>query len=185
MNAVPRLSDASTSLLLVIDLQERLLPRIHESERVVARSVRMIEGARLLGIPILATEQYPKGIGPTVEPVRSLLEGVPTFAKTSFGALGDAAVAQAVEDIGPRTLMLVGIEAHVCITQTALQGLDGGMDVHVVTDAVSSRSPSDLAVGLQRMAAAGATPVTSEMALYEWLRDAASPCFKDVLKLVK
>ena len=72
-----------------------------------------------------------------------------------------------------------------CLYPRPPAGLDGGMDVHVVTDAVSSRSPSDLAVGLQRMAAAGATPVTSEMALYEWLRDAASPCFKDVLKLVK
>lgn len=179
------LADPSSSVLLIIDLQEKLLPQIHESERVVSRAAQMIQGARLLGVPILATEQYPKGLGPTVESVRALLEPTPTYAKTAFGALGDPAVAGAVMGTHARTIYLIGVEAHVCIMQTALQALDMGLSVHVVVGAIGSRDPVQVSVGLRRMESTGATLVTSEMVLYEWLRDSTAPAFKGVLGLVK
>jgi nicotinamidase-related amidase len=170
---------------MVVDIQEKLLPRIDGADRIVERSVRMIEGAKVLGVPVIATEQYPKGIGPTVEPVRQALGDATVLEKTAFSSLGDSKVVEAVRATAAKTLFLVGIEAHVCITQTALDGLDMSLAVHVVTDAVGSRDSGDRDVALRRIESAGAALVTSEMALFEWVKDASSPAFKGVLNLVK
>jgi nicotinamidase-related amidase len=173
--------------LMVIDLQEKLLPHIHEADRVLERVVRMIDGARHLGLPVLVTEQYPRGLGPTVEPVRAAAAAVeaPVLEKTTFGCFATPTIAEAVRALDARAMLLVGIEAHVCVAQTALQGLGRGLQVHVVSDAVGSRAQENVVIGLSRLYQAGAVITSSEMALFELLHDASSAAFRDVARLVR
>lgn len=178
------LIEPSSALLMVIDLQEKLVPHIHQSERVVERSVRMIRAARILGVPVVVTEQYPRGLGSTVAPVLEVIPDV-KMEKTTFGCLGTPAIRDAVVAPGVRTVILVGIEAHVCVLQTALQAVAEGLAVHVVRDAVSSRTVEDAEAGLARMSQAGATVTTSEMTILELVGDAKRPEFRQVLPLVK
>ena len=171
--------------LLVIDFQDKLLPKIFNAEAIVPEAVRLIVFAGLLELPVLATEQYPRGLGATTEPVARALGDVPRRAKTAFGCFGDAAFVEAARDTGRSQILVTGIEAHVCVMQTVLAGLEGGYEMFIVRDATGSRRESDCAAGLERMARAGATLVSAEMAMFELLRDAATPEFKRVLPLLK
>jgi len=179
-----RLIEPSSALLMVIDLQEKLVPHIHQSDRVVERAVRMIRAARILGVPVVVTEQYPRGLGPTVAPVLEVVPDV-KMEKTTFGCLGTPGIRDAVVAPGVRTVILVGIEAHVCVLQTALQALSEGLAVHVVRDAVGSRAIEDADAGLARMSQAGASITTSEMTILELVGDAKRPEFRQVLPLVR
>lgn len=171
--------------VLVIDFQEKLLPKILGGEDVAQRALTLVRFARLLELPVIWTEQYPKGIGPTTEAFREALDGLTPMEKTSFGCFGQAGFAERVADAGRRQLVIVGIEAHVCVLQTALAGLDLGYEVYVVRDAVGSRSALDRDAGLDRMRQEGARLVTVEMAMFEILRAAGTPEFKKVLPLIK
>jgi nicotinamidase-related amidase len=177
--------DRVSTVLVVIDIQERLLPKIDAGEAVARRAVTLIQFARELELPILCTEQYPKGLGPTVEPVREALGDVAPIEKTSFGCMGDDAFVQALDAIGRNQLLVTGIEAHVCVMQTVLPALAAGREVYVPRDAVGSRKASDYSAGLARMEKAGAALVTTEMAMFEVLREAGTPEFKRVLPLIK
>lgn len=178
------LADRATSALLVVDIQEKFAPHICGWEGVLDRSVRMVLGARELGIPVLVTEQYPKGLGHTVSAIAEALpEGTPVFEKTSFSCLGAVGLAERLE--GRESLFVVGIETHVCVLQTVLEALESSLRVHVVRDAVGSRDPANRVAALERMASAGAVVTTSEMALFELLRDAAASEFRAVQRLVK
>ncbi|MCC6485968.1 MAG: hydrolase [Candidatus Hydrogenedentes bacterium] len=177
--------DRNAVALLVIDYQEKLLPKIHAGDAVVAQAVKLIRFAREMGIPIVWTEQYPKGLGPTVEVLGNELEGLTVFEKMSFGCMGDASIASAIEETKRRQLLLTGIETHVCVMQTALAALEKGYEVFIPRDAVGSRSPQEYAAGLHRLDKAGAQLVTTEMALFELLREAGTPEFKKALPLVK
>lgn len=181
-----RLVDPASSLLLVVDIQERLAPVIAEIDRVVARVERMIEAARLLGMPVIVTEQYPKGLGRTIERLDAACSaaGAQRFEKTCFGCLGAADVANAVKVLGARTMIITGVETHVCVMQTAVQALQLGLDVHVPRDAVGSRHEEDKHAGLERIRQAGAVLTTSEMTIFELVGDAANPIFKQVRGLV-
>lgn len=183
--AVGSLASASDSLLLVIDLQEKLLPKVLDAAGVVAKSVQLIRACRALEVPVVLTEQYPKGLGPTVPEVLEAAEGSPVYAKTAFSCLGDQAILDAVRASGARTVLLAGVEAHVCVLHTALDLRDLGLSAHVVTDAVGARSERDRAVALERVAQAGAVLATVEMTIFELVRDAAAPAFKAILPLVK
>jgi nicotinamidase-related amidase len=179
-------ADPTRSALLVVDIQERFAPHIHEYERVVARSVQMVLAARAIGLPVFVTEQYPKGLGPTVPDLRTVLpEDCVPIAKTTFSCLGAPDLTERLEAAAIDTLFLVGIECHVCVLQTTLEALERGWTVHVVQDAVSSRHPENAAAGFARMAQAGAVISTSEMAIFELVRDAASPVFRRIQPLVK
>ena len=176
-----KLIDAQDSVVVIVDLQARLLPAIHEGGRVVERCVRLARIARLLGVPVVGTEQNPAGLGPNVEAIRALCD--PTLAKTSFDACADG-LAEALP-AGRGCAIVAGCEAHVCMLQTALGLLARGLSVRVVADCVGSRAPRDRDLALGRLGAAGAGIVTLEMVAFEWMRRSDHPRFREVLALVK
>lgn len=184
-NRVAARARRSDVALLVIDLQERLLPAILQGDRVVEQSRKMILAARLLGIPIVATEQYPRGIGATRADVREALGEGEVVEKLTFSCCGAETFRARWEAIGRRVALLCGIETHVCVLQTALDLLEGGGDVIVLADATGSRRAEDRDVALRRLRDAGATVATVESAIFELLERAGTPEFKEALKLVK
>ena len=169
-------------MLLLIDLQQRLMPVIHDHEAVVARAVRLAEAAQLLDVPIRATEQNPAGLGPTVAPLAAYPQA--TLAKTTFSAAADPGFA-ALLPAGASEIIIAGCEAHVCVLQTVLGLLGSGRRVVVAADATGSRDPFDRAAGIDRARQHGAEIVTSEMLLFEWLRDSRHPKFREVQKLLR
>jgi nicotinamidase-related amidase len=179
---------AEECALVLVDIQEKLLPPIFERERVVRNSQLLIRLAQLLHMPILWATQYEKGLGKTVPEIASLLEGVTTpLEKLDFNCFNNERFCSAARALpGNRnTVVLCGIEAHICITQTALGALSMGYLVHVASDAVSSRGEWNFKHGLQRMRDAGAVISTTEMIIYELLRQSGTPAFKEMLKHLK
>lgn len=176
--------DASTSALVLVDFQARLMPAIHDAPNVVANALLLARAAQLLGIPVLGTEQNPAGLGPNVAEVRRACDR--TLSKQRFDACADGLVeALRAARAGCEHVVVAGCEAHVCMMQTALGLLRAGMRVWVVEGASGSRRPSDHAAAMRRLAQADATLVTPEMVVFEWLRDSDHPKFRDVLALVK
>jgi nicotinamidase-related amidase len=173
---------AEGAVLLLTDLQERLVPAIYDGEVVVARAVRLAEAARLLDVPIVATEQYPDGLGRTVPPLAAYPQTV--MSKTTFSVVEDPGF-PALLPTGTGQIVVAGCEAHVCVLQTALGLLARGHGVVIAVDAVGSRDPADRAVAIDRARQHGAEIVTSEMVLFEWLHDARHPKFREVQKLLK
>lgn len=179
------LLSAARSCLVVVDVQERLAPAIANAEAVVARVSIVMRAAQRLGIPILVTEQYPKGLGPSVAAVAALAPPGATVSKVHFSSAAEPEFASRVEALDRDQLVVVGMEAHVCVLQTALGLAESGYRVAVVADAVGSRREQDRALALERMRAAGLTIVSSEMVVFEWLHRAATPEFKEVSALIK
>ena len=171
--------------LVVVDIQERLLPAIYEKERVVQNSLRLIQGAGILHVPVFATEQYRKGLGPTEPELAAAIPGFAPLEKLAFSACGQAGFVAVLKRAKVSEAILCGIEAHVCVTQTCLDLLDRGVRVFVVADAVSSRTPENYRLGVERMRAAGAVIVSTEMVLFELLEQAGTDEFKQVLALIK
>jgi nicotinamidase-related amidase len=177
-----RLETRRSSLVLV-DYQARLMPAIHEGERVVAAALLLADAARLLGVPVLGTEQNPAGLGANVEGVRQRCAS--TLAKMHFDACEDGLLEQLAALGDVPEVVLAGCEAHVCLLQTALGLRRAGREVWVVADACGSRKVADHALAMQRLRDAGACIVGTEMLLFEWLHDCRHPAFKQVLALVK
>jgi nicotinamidase-related amidase len=173
---------ASSAVVLLIDLQERLVPAIHDGDVVVARAVRLAEAARLLDVPIRATEQYPEGLGPIVPPLAEYPQGV--LAKTAFAATADPGFHELMP-AGVSEVVVAGCEAHICVLQTVLALLPHGHRIMLVADAVGSRDPADRTAAIDRARQHGAEIVTSEMVLFEWLRDSQHPKFREVQKLIR
>lgn len=173
------------SCLLVIDVQERLLPAMAEGGNVVANAAVLIKAANRLGVPVLLSEQYPKGLGPTVAALSALVPEGPAVAKTEFSCAAAPGYLDRLRATGRDQLVLAGIEAHVCVLQTALQFRSLGYAVFVVADAVSSRKPESVGLALARMREAGAVPVTTEMVLFEWLGRAGTAEFKELSALIR
>lgn len=172
--------------LIVIDVQGKLAQLMHQRERLFANVKRMIKGAQVLDIPLLWTEQVPDKLGPTTPEIAELLAGsVRPISKTSFSCCGHPPFMEAFKTLDRRQVLVTGIEAHVCVYQTALDLLDMGYEVQVVTDAVSSRIAENKQIGLDRMQKAGATLTSTEMALFELLRTAEGEQFKAITKIVK
>jgi len=181
------LLDRVRSQLIVVDVQEKLIPTIAAVEPMIRRVGFVVETARTLGVPITITEQYPKGLGPT-EPVlrASCGNAAAVFAKTAFSCLKDEGVAAHLAQHAERKqLVVVGMEAHVCVLQTALDAVAAGYQVFVVGDAISSRAASDVDAAKQRMAASGVTVVCAEMVFFEWLERAGTPEFKQLSGLLR
>ena len=175
---------AESSALVLVDYQARLMPAIHEGEHIVPRALLMAHAARILDIPVLGTEQNPQGLGPNVEALRAASQH--TLAKTHFDACEDGLL-KAIQRAKPNStqVVLAGCEAHVCLLQTALGLLRAGLRVWVVVNACGSRRASDHAAAMLRLQQAGATVVTHEMVLFEWLHDCRHPRFREVLGLIK
>lgn len=183
-------------VLVVVDFQEKLLPAVRKREELEETMVRLIQGCRVLGTDIIVTEQYPKGLGRTVPAIDAaltepLFEGeVPAaqytpIEKTAFSAMRDAAFVEKLQAIGKKTVLLCGIEAHICTQQLCMDLLEEGYNVFVIEDGISSRSKHNKKVACTRMTAAGAVLTTYEAALYEMLERKDSPAFKMISKIVK
>jgi nicotinamidase-related amidase len=180
--------DRNDAVLVVIDVQERLMPVIHERFEVEKNLERLIRGAHVLGVPVIVTEQYVKGLGPTVEPLRNALEetsGYRPIEKQCFSAQGCASFEAQLAALDRRQVLLSGVETHVCVYQTARDLLAVGRELWVVADAVSSRTPRNRDIGLQRMTSDGARLSSTEMALFELLGIAGTEEFRAISKLVK
>lgn len=179
-----RVTRANTGLVMV-DIQERLLPAICERERVVQNALRLIKGAGILNLPVLVTEQYRKGIGVTVPEIASAIPDFAPIEKTAFSCLGAPGFVERLRSRGVSEVVLCGIETHVCVCQTTLDLLTAGFRPFVVADAISSRTPANHRLGVERMRDAGAIIVSTEMILFELLERAGTDEFKQVLALVK
>jgi len=179
------LIQAARSVLVVIDIQERLCPVMDDPRRVLFNAARLLKGAELLDVPVLCTEQYPKGLGPTMIDVRELLPEGAVIEKTSFGSMGEPAFRDAMARNDRDQVVILGTEAHVCVLQTALGLREAGYAVFMVGDAVGSRRPESEQAALARARDAGCAIVTTEMVLFEWLGDKVNPRFKDVMTLVR
>ncbi|MBL8430506.1 MAG: hydrolase [Dechloromonas sp.] len=173
------------SLLLVVDIQQKLAPAIHDNERVTANSVRLLEGARQLGVPTFVSEQYVKGLGPSLEAVRTAAVDAHFFEKTHFSCAAEPGVVDLLRAAKRPQIILTGTEAHVCVLQTALGLLAAGFEVYLVADAASSRTPDNRTAAIERMRAAGIGIVTTEMVLFEWLHQAGTADFRRLLPLIK
>ncbi len=176
------MSPADTALL-VVDVQEKLIPAIADRDQVVWNARRLIDAAKILGIPVAATEQYPKGLGPTVPELAGRLGAIPS--KLTFSCCGCPEIFQQWERLGVHKVLVCGVEAHVCVQQTVLDLLSNGWRVYVAADAIGSRRETDYRMALSRMDAAGATVTTTEAALFEWCRVAGTPEFKQISQLTK
>lgn len=173
------------SALVVIDIQERLMPAIHEADRVVRNAGILLKAAHALSVPILATEQYPRGLGPTIPAVADQLPADTAIEKLTFAATGEAVFLDRLAMLSRRQIVLCGTEAHVCVLQSALGLLEAGYEVFVTADAVSSRTPANAAAALERLRGEGVRIVTTEMVVFEWMERAGTPQFKAVSALVK
>ncbi|WP_457093462.1 hydrolase [Microvirga sp. P5_D2] len=183
------LLSAQRSQFIVVDVQARLMPAIADADQVLANAGILLKAAGRLGVPVTVTEQYPKGLGTTVE---SVLEALPpeavVFSKTTFSAAGDAAIAERIAALrgeGRDQLVICGAEAHVCVLQTALAFRNAGFNIFVVADAVSSRSQHSVNAACARLLHAGCHWVTTEMVVFEWMERAATDDFRALSPLIK
>jgi len=184
---VRRSLEAEKCALVVIDIQEKLLPPIFQKEQLVRNAQLLIRAAGILKIPVLISTQYAKGLGGTVSEIAALLSEVEVIDKTPFSCFGSDAFCASLKRLpGNRnTLLLCGMESHICVTQTALAALREGYLVHVASDAVSSRAEWNWKIGLERMRAAGAVISSTEMMIYELMRSSSSAAFKELLPHLK
>ena len=189
------LLDSSRSILVVIDLQGKLVGMVHRPALVLEATRRLMRLADLFAVPVVLTEQYPKGIGPTEASIREAYDALTTpkffLEKTAFGCCGDAGFEALLQQARPglaptrRQVVIAGMETHVCVMQTVLELLASGHDVHLCWDAVSGRGDEYRKHALDRMAAAGATITNHESVAFEWARDKNHPQFKALSALMK
>jgi nicotinamidase-related amidase len=179
--------EADQCALIVIDIQQKLLPPIFQKEQLVRNAQLLIRAAGILEIPALVSTQYSQGLGDTVPEIATLLDNIEPVDKTVFSCFGSDVFCRLLKRF-PRqrkTLLLCGLESHICVTQTALSALREGYLVHVASDAVSSRTEWNWKIGLERMRAAGAILSSTEMMIYELLRSSTSAAFKELLPHLK
>ncbi len=179
--------EADQCALIVIDIQQKLLPPIFQKEQLVKNSQLLIRLAGILKMPALVTTQYSQGLGPTVPEIASLLPETQAIDKQMFSCFGSDVFCSVLKRMpGTRnTVILCGMESHICVTQTALAALREGYIVHVASDAVSSRTEWNWKIGLDRMRSAGAVISSTEMVMYELLRSSGAPAFKQLLPYLK
>lgn len=170
----------NTSCLLLVDVQEKLLPAIDNAEAVLKNCGWLLDVGNRLRIPVIASEQYPQGLGATVEPLRSKLPAEQVFSKQSFSCAGDSQCNAAINALKPSQIIIAGIEAHVCVLQTAIELKQQAREVYVVEDCVGSRSADDKAAALARMRQVGIYIVTREMVAFEWMRQAGTDTFRQI-----
>jgi nicotinamidase-related amidase len=179
------LMSAAQSCLLVVDIQERLAPSMAMPEQVIDNAAILVRSAQRLGVPVLASEQYPRGLGHLVPPLAALISADDIVEKLHFSCVADEGFARRFNELGRPQAIVAGLEAHVCVLQTVLHLLQAGATPFVVADATSSRTERNYAAALRRMADAGARVVTTEMVVFEWLAKAGTPVFRELSALIK
>lgn len=170
---------------LVVDIQERLFPAMEGSQNLLARVRILLEGLKILNIPLLLSEQYPKGLGTTLPELIKLIEGVKPLEKISFSCCGEPGIREHLSKLDKKWIIICGIEAHVCVLQTVTDLVEMGIEPVVVADCIASRNPEDKKVALKRMSDEGAVITTSESILFELTQTAGTPIFKQISSLVK
>ncbi|MBN2098319.1 MAG: hydrolase [Dehalococcoidia bacterium] len=171
--------------LVVIDIQEKLAQLMYRKEALFENAQKLIRGVQILEVPIIVTEQYPKGLGPTIREIAALFPDFKPLPKVAFSCCGDEGFQRELLALDRRQILICGIETHVCVYQTAVDLLASGYEVEVVADAVSSRTADNREVALQRMRDEGAGITSTEMALFDLMKVAEGPKFKEVSKIVK
>jgi nicotinamidase-related amidase len=179
----PELMSRDDTAVLVVDVQERLLPAIRDGQRVVWNIRRLLEAARILGLSVVATEQYPRGLGKTVAELAERLDVIPE--KLMFSCRGCPEIFRDLREQGRSKILVTGIEAHVCVQQTVLDLIGDGFRAYVPVDAVGSRFDIDYTTALRRMDSAGAALLSTEAALFEWCELAGTPEFKQISALAR
>ncbi len=170
---------------LVIDIQERLVPAMEESEQLIENCRKLIQGLQILGIPLLVTQQYTKGLGETIDEIKSVINNFEYIEKKSFSCLDEPVVAEKLAYMGAKNVIICGIEAHVCVLQTAIDLKASGYNPVVVFDCVSSRSFDNVDLAAERFRHEGILMTSMESILFELTRSSAAPEFKEISKLVK
>lgn len=177
--------DVNNSLLLIIDVQEKLVNML-DKNIVVERTSKLAKAAQIMGVPLLITQQYSKGLGETVDSVREAFsESTKVVEKTSFSALNEEGFVELLKSYGKKQIVICGIETHICVHQTVADLLEEGYDVYVVKDACASRRKYEFKQGIERMQENGAKISCLEIVLFEWLKKAKNPYFKEIQALIK
>lgn len=177
--------DKENSLLLIIDVQERLVNAL-DKQIVVSRTATLAKATKIMGIPVIATQQYPKGLGLIVESVKqNLAPETPIIDKTSFSAVKEEGFLDVLKSFNKKQIVICGIETHVCVHQTTADLITEGFEIYVVKDACASRNKYEFKQGIERMQQNGAQITCLEIILFEWLRDAKNPNFKEIQALIK
>jgi len=176
------LIEKEDAVLVIIDMQEKLFPVMVQKEDLASQVMKLVRFSKIVGLPVVMTEQ--EKLGPTLSDIKAELASVPAVPKLDFDCFGCESFVQRIQEMKRSTLILCGIEAHICVAQTALHAA-ATFDVHVVADAVASRSPENRRIALERMSHRGVTITSTEMVIYELLKRAGTQTFKEVLKLVK
>lgn len=179
------LIQSKKSLLLVIDVQERLAPAIFDAPRLTANVMRLLKAAKLLEVPVLATEQYPRGLGKTLDEVSGLVPEGAMIEKIHFSAMSEPGFAERLKASGREQIVVVGMEAHICVLQTALELRQAGYEVFAVDDAMGSRDRAHTDLAVARMRPSGIEVVATEMVVFEWAHRADRDCFKQLSALIK
>lgn len=175
----------TAAVLVIIDIQGNLAQAMFDKENLFANTVKLIKGFNALNLPMIATEQIPEKLGKTLTQVSSEIDDFKPIAKESFSCWDENNFREKLEAMSRRHVVLLGIETHVCVYQTALDLIDNGYNVYLVADAVSSRTPENRQIAIDAMKSAGAHVTSTEMVLFELLRTAADPKAKDFFKIVK
>ena len=183
--SIPAFLTPETTVLVAIDFQERLSPVMHEKEKLLRQALKLIQGIKVMEIPVILTEQYPKGLGPTLPDITELLPDIKPIEKTCFNCCDSEAFLNALGATGRKQVLLCGIEAHICVYQTAFALARAGYEVQVVADGVASRHPENKKISLVKLGNAGISPTTVEMALFELLKVASGGRFKQISNIVK
>jgi nicotinamidase-related amidase len=176
---------SNDSALIVVDIQERLVPAMQAPARTIRNTRLLLTAASKTGVPALLTEQYPKGLGPTVRDIKQAAGDAPILEKMHFACMEDAVFASTFRALGRRQAVLTGMEAHICVVQTAASLVEAGFDVFVVSDATASRTLESERACVDRLSAGGVSIVTTEMVIFEWLGQAGTQAFKEMLPLIK
>jgi nicotinamidase-related amidase len=174
------LANPATSRLLIVDCQERLVPHVMGGDHVVSQCASLVSAARVLEVPVLVSEHYPQGIGHTVAQLRSLVGDDEVLRKDHFSCFSEPGLKTRFTGDGCHTLVVAGMESHVCVMQTALEAAEAGLNVFLVADAVGSRRPGDRELALERMRAAGIVLVTREMIIFEWAKRGGTDTFREL-----
>jgi nicotinamidase-related amidase len=181
----PAIQKKENTALVVVDIQEKLLPYVIDKEKVVENVQMLIKFADIMSIPIILTEHYPKGLGTTVPEVAEVLKNYAPLEKVIFSCCGAKGFTSKLNELGIKNIMIAGIESHICVEQTTLDVMYAGFEVHVISDAISSRTMENKKIGIEKMRQFGAIISSTEMAMYEIMERADTKEFKEVLKLVK
>ncbi len=175
----------AAAVLVIIDIQGNLAQAMFDKDNLFANNIKLIKGFKTLGLPIIITEQTPEKLGKTLPAIAAELDGIAPIAKESFSCWPNEQFGEHLESLSRRHVVLTGIETHVCVYQTALELLANGYSVHLVADAVSSRTPENRQIGINAMKSVGAQIASTEMVLFELLRSAADPKAREIFKIVK